>query len=53
MIYDKDADDIIPMVSENMNTDSRYHVSFFEALRKFFKNIIILIQRRLEANQEA
>ena len=52
MIYDEGADDIIPMVSENMNTDSRYHVSFFEALRKLFKNIIILIQRRLEANPE-
>ena len=35
------------MTAENQNTDARYHVTFFEALKKLFVCIIELIKRQI------
>ena len=48
MLYDKEANEITPLVTENMNTDARYHVSFFEAFKKMWKCIFELIKRKFQ-----
>lgn len=47
MVYDKQADVISPMVVSNMNTGGRWNVSFFEALKTMFENLIKMIKAKL------
>ena len=51
MLYDKEANEITPLVNENMNTDARYHVSFFEAFKKMWKCIFELIKRKFQPSE--
>lgn len=53
MLYDKDANEITPLVTENMNCDSRYHVTFFEAFKKMWKCIFELIKRKFQPSEPA
>ena len=46
MVY-SDSGEFGPMTAENQNTDARYHVTFFEALKKLFACIIELIKRQI------
>lgn len=44
LVYEKDTGLLVPMTSENLNTTERWNVTFFDALIKFFKNLVIILQ---------
>ncbi len=50
LVYDEAGDSIVPMVEENMNTTERYNVSFFDALKKLFECLFVLIKNSLAEN---
>ena len=53
LYYDIDAGEISPLVSENMNSDARYHVTFFDAFKKLWKCIFELIKRKFQPVEPA
>ena len=44
LVYEKDTRSLVPMTSENLNTTERWNVTFFDALIKFFENLIIILK---------
>lgn len=50
MVYSDVDESFVPMTAENMNTDAKYDVSFFDALKKLFENLFVLIKRLIESN---
>ncbi len=46
LVYDKteESEILLPMTDENKDTDSRYKVSFFKALGRFFKSLFNVIR---------
>ena len=53
LFYDIEAGEITPLVAENMNTDARYHVSFFDAWKRMWKCIFELIKRKFQTVEPA
>lgn len=49
MVYNDTDDSFVPMTAENMNTDARYDVSFFDALKKLFASLFEIIKRAIAA----
>lgn len=47
MVYNSEDESFAPMVAENMNTDARYDVSFFDALKKLLESLIEIIKRSI------
>ncbi len=47
LVYDDKAETISPMTAENLNTTSRWDVSFFDALIKFMKSLFEIIKTTL------
>lgn len=50
LVYDAETESISAMTAENLNTTSRWDVTFFEALRKFVKNLFLIIKNALLNN---
>lgn len=48
MVYSEADESFVPMTAENMNTDAKYKVSFFDALKKLFENLYVLIKRLID-----
>lgn len=48
MVYYEVDESFVPMTVENMNTDDKYKVSFFDALKKLFENLYVLIKRIID-----
>lgn len=44
LVYDRTNDIVVPMTADNMNTTSRWDVSYFEALKRFFESLYIIIK---------
>lgn len=44
LVFDDETQTISPMTEENLNTTDRWHVTFFEALRKFIAALIEIIK---------
>ena len=47
MVYEKDTGSILPMTVENTDTESWSNVTFFDALKKFFKSLFELIKQAI------
>lgn len=43
LVFDDETQTVSPMTANNMNTTERWHVTFFEALRKFFAALIEML----------
>ena len=52
MVYDDGTDTISPMTQDNYNTLERYNVSFFDALKKFLKNVFHFIKQYFAQKQK-
>ncbi len=50
LVYNAEDGSVSPMVEENMNTTDRYFVSFFDALKKLFECLFVLIQNAIAEN---
>ena len=50
LVYDKSANTISPMTSENLNTTERWNVTFFEALTVFIQRLFEIIKTTLASN---
>ncbi len=44
LVYDRAADIVVPMTEENMNTTSRWDVSYLEALKRFIESLYVIIK---------
>ncbi len=52
LVYNEETSSIVPMTEDNMDTTERYFVSFFDALKKLFECIFVLIKDAI-ANSDA
>ncbi len=43
LLYNNNTSEVSPLTAENMNTTPEWNTSYFEALKKFFANLISLI----------
>ncbi len=50
LIYNDESDTLTPMVEYNMNTTDKYFVSFFDALKKLFECVFVLIRDAIAQN---
>lgn len=48
LLLDEETNELTPLISENMNCDARYQVSFFDAFKKLWKCIFELIKRKFQ-----
>ena len=44
LVYNAESDTVLPMTEDNMNTTTRWDVTYFDALKTFLKNLFILIK---------
>ncbi|MBR4858405.1 MAG: hypothetical protein IKU08_04390 [Clostridia bacterium] len=44
LVYDRPTNTVVPMTEANMNTTARWDVTFFEALKKFFESLFIVLK---------
>lgn len=44
LVYNAESDTVLPMTEDNMDTTTRWDVTYFEALKTFFKNLLVLIK---------
>lgn len=43
LVFDDETETISPMTADNLDTTAKWHVSYFEALRIFFENLMKII----------
>jgi len=48
LVYEKDTGNLVPMTADNLNTTERWNVTYFEALKIFFKNLIQIFKNLLK-----
>lgn len=52
LVYEESTDTIVPMTADNMDTTTRWDVSFFEAVSRLVKSIYTLIKEYVTSQQQ-
>lgn len=53
LVYENDTSNIVPMTAENMDTTSRWNVSFIDALTTFFKSFYKIISTSVQSKLQS
>ena len=52
LVYDKSTDTIVPMTDANMNTNAKWDVSYFTALKRFIESLYTIIKNYVKSSVE-
>lgn len=51
MLFDKEINNVVPLTADNEATDTKWEISFWDALRKLFESIIQLIKESAQETE--